>query len=115
MFLKTNSNSKQANEKKPFLQNPNENAKKMGISINFPKTQTSAEKTNGINSKFIKLKEKTQRDIEMIDKEISETLLVINNKTSYKNSKKQNVKSSSCSEQDLIEMRVLNKVFIRKN
>lgn len=81
-------------------------------STNYTKKENSSTKQNGTNSKFIKLKEQTKKDIEKIDKEISETLLVINNKIAYKNSKKQNTKSSSCNEKDLMEMKnVKNKVF----
>lgn len=105
--LKTYSALKVSNEKKNC--NSLNNSKKLENSSYFLEKHkmNNSEKKRTMNNNFSQLKEKTQKDIEIIDKEISDELLVINNKIQEKkqNSKKKNFKSSSCNEQDISELR----------
>ena len=71
---------------------------------------STTDSINNINigsrkSSIYQLKEKTQKDIELIDKEISEELLIFNNKNTENTPKrkKNKTKSSSCNEQEILE------------
>lgn len=114
--MKTYSALKVVNDKKNC--NSLNNSKKIENSSYFlEKNKISrSEKKNLTNNNFSQLKEKTQKDIEIIDKEISDELLVINNKIQEKkqNSKKKNIKSSSCNEQDISDLRNPQQVNIIK-
>jgi len=85
------------------------------LCINGKKTQEirrkdSPNKNPQIKSfQILRLKEKTQKDIEMIEKQISQELLVVNNSLKNEN-KGRNNKAKSCNQQEITKYKTSNKV-----
>ena len=108
--------SKKKNEKNEGNDSLNLSKKLEDLSNNKKKTQEiqrkdSPKKNPQIKSfQILKLKEKTQKDIKMIEKQISQELLVLNNTLLKTESKNKNNKAKSCNQQEILDYKTSNKV-----